>query len=156
MAWADAIVSAAQDAAQRVKHFAEDIFPDFSNLPITSNPAVLMVKASDSAMKLAIGASNDFNIRREGIEPFNKLPDGYFIDEQQSTDIQNRSVATLVADYAKATAGKVADAAEAVVDAVTPTPGAMPLWVKFTIAGAVLVGSAVVLNSLMQGGHRAA
>jgi hypothetical protein len=70
--------------------------------------------------------------------------------------VQSHNLATRVANYAQATASKVSDAVGAVVDAVTPAPGSVPLWVKFTVAGAVVIGSAVVLQSLMQGGRRAA
>lgn len=157
MSWFDSIVSAAQDAAQRVKHFAEDVFPDFGNLPTVSNPVVLMVKGSDALMKGVVAASNDFNIKRAGYEPFAKLPADYLApDEQYSSDVQSHNLATRVADYAQATASKVSDAVGAVVDAVTPAPGSMPLWVKFTVAGAVVIGSVVVLQSLIQGGRRAA
>lgn len=156
MSWFDSIVSAAETAAQRVKNFADDIFPDFSNLPIVSNPVVLAVKGSDAVMRSAVAASNDFNIKRAGYEPFDKLPADYMPpDEQQSRDIQSRNVATLVSDYAKATAGNVADGVKSIVDAVTPSPGALPIWVKITVVGAVLVGSAVLVQSLMQGGRRA-
>lgn len=154
--WFDSIRSFAQDASQRVKHFAEDLFPDFSKLPIVSNPVVLMVKGSDALMQSVVAASNDFNIKREGIEPFAKLPDNYMPpDEQQSSDIQSRSVATLVTNYAQATASNVADGVRSVIDAVTPSPGSMPLWVKATVAGAVVIGTVVALQSLMNGGRRA-
>lgn len=155
MSWFDSIASYAQDAAQRAKNFADSVLPDFASMPIVSNPVVLMIQGSDALMKGAVAASNDFNIKAQGIEPFNKLPASFYdaIDEGQPS---SHNLATRVANYAEATAAKVSDAVGAVVDAVTPAPGSMPLWVKFTVAGAVVIGSAVVLQSLMQGGRRAA
>lgn len=150
MSWADSVVSWAQDAGQRAKHFVDGILPDFSKLPIVSNPVVLMVKGSDALMKGVVAQSNDFAIKREGVEPFNKLPDSCYdaIDEGQA---QTHSVTNLVADYAQAGAAKVSDAVAAAVDAVMPAPGSPPLWLKLTIAAAVVVGSAVVLSSLVSG-----
>ncbi len=157
MSWFDSIVSAAETAAQRAKNFADSVLPDFASMPTVSNPVVLMVKGSDALMKSAVAASNDFNIRAAGYEPFAKLPADYLApDEQYSSDVQSHNLATRVANYAQAMASKVSDAVGAVVDVVTPAPGSMPLWVKFTVAGAVVIGSAVVLQSLMQGGRRAA
>lgn len=149
--WYDYIKSAAQDAAQRVKHFYEDVFPDWSKLPIVSNPVVLMVKGVDATITGAVSMATDANIRREGFEPFAKLPDDLYLDEQYSADVQNRSVSNLVADYATATANKVADLPQNIANAFASEPGAMPLWVKLTIGAAVVVGSAVVLQSLAQG-----
>lgn len=160
MSWFDSVLSAAETAAQRVKNFTDDIFPDFSKVSAgaaVSNPVVLLVKGSDALMQGVVAASSDFNIKRAGYEAFAKLPADYIApDEQYSRDVQSHNVADLVSNYAKATAGNVADGVKAVVDAVTPDPGSMPLWVKFTVAGAVLVGSAVMIQSLMQGGRRAA
>lgn len=156
MSWFDAIESAAQDAALRIKHFAEDVFPDWGNLPIVSNPVVLMVKGSDALMKGVVAASNDFNIKRMGFEPFASLPDDYIPpDEQYSTSVQSKNVATLVSNYAQATAGNIADGVRSVVDAVTPSPGSMPIWIKVTIVGAVLIGTAVMAQSILSGGRRA-
>lgn len=151
MSWFDSIVSAAETAAQRAKNAVDSILPDFGNLPIVSNPVVLMVKGSDALMKSAVAASNDFNIKAAGYEPFAKLPDGYVIDEQQSKDVQSHNIAALVADYVQATAGKVSDTVGSVVNALTPAPGSMPLWVKFTVAAAVVIGTAVALQSLVSG-----
>lgn len=157
MSWFDSIVSAAETAAQRANTLLDSVLPDFGSLPIVSNPVVLAVKGSDALMKSAVAASNDFNIKRAGYEPFAKLPADYMApDEQYSSDVQSHNLASRVSLYAQATAGKVSDAVGAVVDAVTPAPGSLPLWVKFTVAGAVVIGSVVVLQSLMQGGRRAA
>lgn len=152
--WYDYIKSAAQDAAQKVKHFYEDVFPDWSNLPTVSNPVVLAVKGADAVITKSVTMATDAAVRREGFEPFNKIPDDYYIDEQYSVDVQNRSVGNLVADYAKATANAVTEAPGKIADAFATAPGDMPLWVKLTIGAAVVVGSAVVLQSITTGQSR--
>lgn len=152
--WYDYIKSAAQDAAQKVKHFYEDVFPDWSNLPTVSNPVVLAVKGADAVITKSVTMATDAAVRREGFEPFDKLPDDYYIDEQQSKDIQNRSVSSLVSNYAQATANAVTEAPGKIADAFATAPGDMPIWVKLTITAAVVVGTAVALQSLTTGQNR--
>lgn len=156
MSWYEYIASKANDYAQQFKHAYEDLFPDWSKLPIVSNPVVLMVKGTDAMISGTVKASNDFKVRQLGYEQFSRLPEDYIApDEQYSSDVQSHSIGVLIADYAAATAGNVADglkaAAKTVTDAITPDAGAMPLWVKLTIAGTLVIGIVVAVQSLTTG-----
>jgi hypothetical protein len=113
-----------------------------------------MLRASDAAMNAGVQISNDFTLKGQGIERFDPLPKDYMPpDEQQSTDIQDRSLSLTVEMYAKRAEQIATDAKNTVTDIFKTEPGAMPLWVKLTIAGALVLGSVVVLQNIT-GGRR--
>lgn len=148
--WWDYIASKADTYSKQIA----DLMPSWSDLPPVSNPVVFMLRASDAAMNAGVQISNDFTLKGQGLERFDPLPKDYMPpDEQQSTDVQNHSLSLAVDLYAQR-AGQLATEAKATVSNLfTTDPGAMPLWVKLTIAGALVLGSVVVLQNIT-GGRR--
>jgi hypothetical protein len=148
--WWDYIASKADTYSKQIA----DLMPSWSSLPPVSNPVVFMLRASDAAMNAGVQISNDFTLKGQGIERFDPLPKDYMPpDEQQSTDIQDRSLSLTVEMYAKRAEQIATDAKNTVTDIFKTEPGAMPLWVKLTIAGALVLGSVVVLQNIT-GGRR--
>lgn len=133
-------VDSAADAAAR---FSDSVGSWFSRLPNTGSGVLTVLKAGNAAIDAAEKVGQGAPLAEAVAQSANTYKAGGDMGETMN------EAGTAIADAGRAVesvAGGIVDAARSAVAAITEGP---PLWVKFIIAGAVVVGVVYTLNGVM-------
>lgn len=118
----------------------------WQSLPPLPGP-VMFLKAANSG----IDAATDIAQGMPTAPAFTRAASGFISGGSLGEMV--RDSAPVVSDAVSGVGSAVSGAVNAAKELVNGTSSGLPLWVKFTIIGAVLVGTAIILKSTFSGGE---
>lgn len=121
----------------------------WQSLPNVTGP-LMFLKAANSGIDTAISLTQGVPLA----PAFTRSASGFISGGTLGESVRDNgaSAVGVVAGVGNAVADAVTSAKDAIASASSSAPGGLPLWIKFTIIGAVLVGTAVILKSTFSGG----